>query len=166
MNKIFYYLIAIIVFVSCKNLNTENASSFIGTWELISRIDKTDKDSTLTEPSLGSDPIAILMYDSFENVSAHIMKRNRTDSISSVAYSNSNNSTSFNGYDSYFGTYSIDFSKHQVKHLIKGTLDKNIVGKTLIRNYLFSNDTLRLFFSTTNGTLPVTRTLIWVRVKK
>ena len=166
MNKILYYIIVTIIFVSCKNQNTENASSFIGTWELISRIDKSNLDSIITEPSLGSDPIAILMYDSFGNVSAQIMKRNRTDSISPIAKSNSNNSTSFNGYDAYFGTYSIDYSKYQVKHLINGALDKTILGKTLIRNYFFSNDTLRLFFSTTNGSIPVTKTLSWVRVKK
>ena len=39
VRKISYYLIASIVLVSCKNQNIQNASSFIGTWELISRID-------------------------------------------------------------------------------------------------------------------------------
>ncbi len=156
--------------IACVNRTSRNdvsnAIGFEGTWELISRIDKTENDSTVNEPTLGSDPIALLMYDSFGNMSVQIMKRNRTDSIITNNKINSNNSNTYNGYDAYFGTYTIDSSKHEVNHNIKGTIDKKDIGKVLTRKYSISQDTLQLFFSTNNGNLPVTRTLTWIRVKK
>jgi hypothetical protein len=141
-------------------------SSFVGSWYLISRIDRTNTGTIINEPILGSDPIALLMYDSLGNMSVQIMRRDRNDSTATKSVQqNSNNSAAFNGYDAYFGTYIIDTLKHQVKHRIKGTIDHKDIGKELIRNYSISGDTLLLWFTTSNASVTVTRTLTWVREK-
>lgn len=141
-------------------------SSFVGSWHLISRIDKTNTGAIINEPILGSNPIALLMYDGLGNMSVQIMKRDRNDSIAIIStQQDQNNSATFNGYDAYFGTYSIDTIKHQIRHHIKGTINQNDLGKELIRNYSVSGDTLLLWFDALNANVPVTRTLTWVREK-
>jgi len=141
-------------------------SSFVGSWHLISRIDKTDTGTIINEPILGSDPIALLMYDGLGNMSVQIMKRDRNDSTDIISTrQGSNNSAAFNGYDTYFGTYIIDTLEHRIKHHITGTIIQKDIGKELIRNYSISGDTLLLWFTTSNADVSVTRTLTWVRDK-
>jgi hypothetical protein len=161
-------LFGLILLFGCQSPKINKASkkfSPVGTWSLVSRIDKTENDSILFEPSLGSDPIALLMYDSLGNVSAQLMKRNRKDSSVTKSAVDLNNSTAMNGYDAYFGKYSIDYTKKQISHYIIGTLDAKAINKTVVRNFDFLNDTLRLSFKTTNQTIPVTRTLTFVKAK-
>jgi len=141
-------------------------SSFVGSWHLISRIDKTNAGEIINEPTLGSDPIALLMYDGLGNMSVQIMKRDRNDSTDIISTrQDSNNSAAFNGYDAYFGTYIIDTLKNQIKHRIKGTINQQDIGKELIRNYSISVDSLLLWFTASNANVSVTRTLTWVREK-
>lgn len=138
-----------------------------GTWELVSRTDRSASDSLLYEPTLGSDPIALLIYDAQGYMSVQIMKRQRGDSLASTLVQGSeNNPGSFNGYDAYFGTYEADAATGQIIHRIRGTIDPKDIGKELRRNYTLTRDTLRLSFSTTNGNIPVRRTLTWVRAGK
>jgi hypothetical protein len=76
-------IFGLLLLFGCQSTTTNKESSKfspLGTWVLVSRIDKTENDSTLFEPNLGSNPIALLMYDSHGNVSVQIMKRNRQDS--------------------------------------------------------------------------------------
>jgi hypothetical protein len=139
------------------------SSGFAGLWRLVSGIDKTDTGEIINEPSLGSDPIALLMYDNLGNMSVQIMKRERiSGSVTSIQQS-SINSVAFNGYDAYFGTYIIDNLNHQIKHQIKGAIDPEDISKELVRNYSISRDALLLWFNTSNSNVTVTRTLTWVR---
>jgi hypothetical protein len=152
---------------SCKNNLPQHATSdFTGTWHLLSRIDKTKSGEIIPETSLGSDPFAILFYDPKGNMSVQIMKRTREESTAIVSASqDSGNSSAFNGYDAYFGTYLIDTFNHQIKHRIQGAIDPKDVGKDLIRNYSISGDTLLLWFTTYNADTEVIRTLTWLLEK-
>lgn len=156
--------------ISCHNqkpIAISEFSGFVGSWRLVSRIDKTDTGEIINEPSLGSDPVALLMYDYLGNMSVQIMKRDRNDSTEDQStLQNSNNSAAFNGYDAYFGTYIIDSLNHQIKHQVKGAIDPKDIGMELIRNYSVSGDTLLLWFSTSNADVKVTRTLTWVKELK
>jgi hypothetical protein len=166
MKKLLFGLLLLFACQSPTSNKDSGKFSPVGTWILVSRVDKTENDSTLFEPSLGSDPIALLMYDSLGNVSVQIMKRNRQDSsVTKSAVIDQNNSTAMNGYDAYFGKYSIDFAKKQISHHIVATLDAKTLNKTVIRNFDFLNDTLRLSFKTINQNFSVTRTLTWVKAK-
>jgi hypothetical protein len=167
----FFSSALIILFISACNNQRPAAftkfSGFIGSWRLVSRIDKTDTGEIINEPSLGADPVALLIYDNLGNMSVQIMRRIRNGNSSIFsANQDSTNSAAFNGYDAYFGTYLIDALNHQIKHQVKGAIDPKDVGKELIRNYSFSGDTLLLWFSTFNTNVNVTRTLTWVKVLK
>jgi hypothetical protein len=159
-----------LLFLGCQNSTTKSLEhpkslSFAGTWKLISRIDKDSNNVLVNEPTLGSDPIAFLIYDTLGNMSVQIMKRNRNDSVITIQNQNSNNSSAFNGYDAYFGIYKIDTTKKQVTHILSGSINPKDVGKQLTRNYVLIDDTLSLSFSTTNAGIPVTRTVTFIREK-
>src|SRR3954469_18485709 len=49
-----------------------------GTWELLSRRDVTDGGEPRTDPSLGADPVALLIYDGSGHFAAQFMKRDRS----------------------------------------------------------------------------------------
>jgi lipocalin-like protein len=160
----------VVASINCQSPSTRVAvssarTSFAGTWKLISRIDKDSNNVSVNEPALGSDPIAILMYDTLGYVSVQIMKRNRQDSAVATNNQTPNNSSPLNGYDAYFGTYQIDTTKKQVTHTILGSIRKDDVGKQLRRNYVLTGDTLKLFFSTTDDRVQVTRTVTFIRQK-
>jgi len=168
MKHLLVILLASLFLFSCKNNLPQPANSdFAGTWRLLSRIDKTKDGKIIPEASLGSDPIAILFYDPKGNMSVQIMRRTRNDNTVIISASqDSGNSSAFNGYDAYFGTYLIDTLNHLVKHRIQGAIDPKDIGKELIRNYSFSGDTLLLWFNTLNANVKVTRTVTWVKELK
>ena len=154
---------------SCKNDSSQTAvSNFTGTWRLLSRTDKASDGTIIPEPNLGSDPIAILFYDSKGNMSVQIMKRSR-DSISGIDVNNngsaSDNTSSYSGYDAYFGKYEIDFKNKTVTHILEGALLPSDIGKKLKRNFKFTDKKLYLSFETFNNLSgKVTRTLIWQKI--
>ena len=168
MKHLLVVFLASLFLLSCRNsLPQPDTSDFTGTWHLLSRTDKTKDGKIIPEPNLGSDPIAILFYDPKGNMSVQIMKRTKND-ITSINSANqdSSNSIGINGYDAYFGTYSVDTLIHQVKHRVQGANNPKDIGKELIRNYSISGDTLFLWFSSYNANVKVTRTLTWVKELK
>jgi hypothetical protein len=76
-------------------------------------------------------------------MSAQVMRRSgQTHQVPSDAIYLSN------GYDAYFGTYTVDEEKHTVTHHVEGSASKQLVGKDLVRSFTFSGD--RLVFKPTN----------------
>jgi len=137
-----------------------------GTWKLISRIDCTRNGERRVEPSLGEDPVALLFYDRSGNFAAQFMKRDRSCPISDVAVSASNNSRAQDGYDAYFGTYTIDEAERTVTQRLVGALSKENVGLVVTRRMLVEGDTLTIKLETTSAEgEAVIRTLIWSRVR-
>jgi Lipocalin-like domain len=53
------------------------SQQLVGTWVLLSRVDRTGSGERRIEPMLGEDPIALLYYDSSGYFAAQFMKRNR-----------------------------------------------------------------------------------------
>lgn len=138
----------------------------IGTWELVSREDHTVGGEPRYEPSLGSDPVAVLNYDSSGHFAAQFMKRDR----GSAAYEPQgtaapNNSLAKGGYDAYFGTYSVDDIGGTVTQRLMGALSRENVGQVLTREMLVVGDELTIRIQTATATgEPVVRTLRWLRV--
>jgi Lipocalin-like domain len=84
---------------------------------------------------LGTDPIALLIYDRAGNFSAQFMKRNRTSAPENVsASSGPNNSRAQGGYDAYFGTYTVDDEHGRVTQRLVGALSGENVGQELTRS--------------------------------
>jgi hypothetical protein len=138
----------------------------VGTWMLTSREDRARDGKVHPDPGLGSDPIAILVYDATGNFAAQFMKRNRSnpDAAQAQGASGPNNSRAQGGYDAYFGTYTVDDRQGTVTQRLAGALSNENVGMVLTRAMTVEGDELTIRLETTalDG-VPVTRTLKWRR---
>ncbi len=136
-----------------------------GTWQLVSRIDRTKAGERRIEPSLGEDPIALLYYDRSGHFAAQFMKRDRSGPLFEAAAAGQNNSRAQGGYDAYFGTYTIDEADATVTQTLVGALSKESVGVVVTRQMEVEGDTLTIRLATTapDGE-PLVRTLTWQRV--
>ena len=142
------------------------SQDLIGTWELVSREDRTENGELRDEPILGSNPIAILIYDGGGHFSAQFMKRDRTRSEpeSRGAFA-PNNSRAVGGYDAYFGTYTVNDNELTVTQCLVGALSRENVGQVLTRAMSVVGDELAIRVQTASATgESVTRTLRWQRV--
>jgi hypothetical protein len=137
-----------------------------GTWRLVSRTDVATNGERRIDPALGEDPIAILFYDRSGNFAAQFMKRDRTAAVDVVAAGPAkNNSRAKDGYDAYFGSYTIDDAAGAVTQELAGALSKENVGHVLTRGMTVEGDALTIELETTSVEgEPVTRTLRWKRV--
>jgi hypothetical protein len=140
--------------------------ALIGTWELLSREDRTSSGVRLVDPSLGSDPIALLLYDRAGHFAAQFMARHRGSMPGDAAVSGAlNNSRARGGYDAYFGTYSVDDVNGTVTQRLAGALSPENVGQVLTRAMTVSGDELTIQLETaTAAGEPIVRTLRWRRV--
>jgi hypothetical protein len=140
------------------------ASRLIGTWRLISREDRTPAGERRIDPGLGSDPVALLVYDSAGNFAAQFMKRDRSEVVPGpMAATSLNNSVAVGGYDAYFGTYTVDDVTGSVTQRLVGALSPADIGKVVTREMRVEGDRLTIELATSAGGEPVTRTLIWTR---
>lgn len=144
---------------------TTLASRLIGTWRLLSREDRTPDDEVRVDPGLGSDPLAVLVYDAAGNFAAQFMKRDRSEAMPATrAAAAENNSVAVGGYDAYFGTYTVDEETGSVTQHLLGALSRGDVGKVVTREMLVDRDRLTIHLATrgVDGE-PITRTLVWER---
>ena len=136
-----------------------------GTWKLVSRTDRTLSGERRVEPSLGEDPVALLIYDRAGNFAAQFMKRDRSSPVSDGAGSASNNTRALGGYDAYFGAYVVDNAEQTVTQRLVGALSKENVGLVVTRRMLVEGDTLTIKLETTSPEgEALIRTLVWSRV--
>jgi len=136
-----------------------------GTWQLMSRIDTTASGERRAEPSLGEDPIALLIYDRNGHFAAQFMRRDRSADTPDGPSGATNNSRAQGGYDAYFGTYTVDDEHATVTQRLVGALSREHVGAVLTRSMQVQGDMLviELGTSAADGT-SVLRTLTWRRV--
>jgi len=141
-------------------------SQLVGTWRLISRVVTTPDGIVLRDPGLGATPTGYLIYDSSGHVAVQIMKTDRSSVIdcSLSTPAPSNNSQSVNGYDAYFGTYTIDEANHTVTHRLEGALAATDVGKSLVRHFQVTADKLAIIVHTSSPQGEQIRTVNWERV--
>jgi Lipocalin-like domain len=140
------------------------AGQLVGTWRLISRVVTLEDGTAAQDPGLGKTPAGYLMYDSSGHMAAQGMRADRPVTIDcgTSTPAPSNNSQSVNGYDAYFGTYTIDETSHTVTHHLEGALAAADVGKNLVREFYASDEKLTIIVRT-NSPNEI-RTLTWERV--
>ena len=120
------------------------AQSLQGTWRLVS-FEARDSKNRLRRP-LGEDVSGLLVYDAGGNMAAHVMKNGRplfaandpdrgTDAEVRAA---------FEGYASYFGTYTIDPATQTVTHHVRGAWYPNWIGNDQLRHFKFEGCRLLL----------------------
>lgn len=136
-----------------------------GTWLLQSRIDVMPNGAAHPDPLLGSDPVALLIYDRTGHFSAQFMKRVRSSPAQAAAPNAKNNTQAQDGYDAYFGTYTVDDANSTVTQRLMGSLSPSNVGMVLTREMQVSGDQLVIRLNTTAADrTPVVRTLTWQRL--
>lgn len=136
-----------------------------GAWLLESRIDVTPSGERRVEPSLGEDPVALLIYDRSGHFAAQFMKRDRSAIVPEGAIGATNNTRAQAGYDGYFGTYAVDDAASTVTQRLLGSLSQENVGSVLTREMRVRGDELVIRLQTTAADgIAVTRTLRWRRV--
>lgn len=136
-----------------------------GTWQLVSRVDLSRSGEPVEEPSLGSDPIALLIYDRAGHFAAQFMKRDRSASRTDEGLvAAANNTRARGGYDAYFGTYTVDDANGSVTQTLVGALSPENVGQRVTRTMSVVGNTLTIRLETTSlDGLEVVRTLVWTR---
>ena len=140
------------------------AERMIGTWRLVSRVDRAADNTIRTDPALGSDPLAMLTYTQ-DRFAAQFMKRDRSEaSVNNAGGSGQNNTTAVGGYDAYFGTYNVG-SDGLVLHRLEAALTPGNIGLEVARTLAVENDKLTIVLETaTLDREPITRTLTWNRI--
>ncbi|TMF05789.1 MAG: lipocalin-like domain-containing protein [Chloroflexi bacterium] len=140
------------------------ARDLVGTWRLLSRIDRDRSGALVDERTLGSDPMALLFFDAAGNFAAQFMMRDRSAAAAAPEFTAQNNTTAVDGYDAYFGTYEVDEASGDVHTHLVAALSHSHVGATLIRNMKVDDGKLiiRLATTTPDG-VPVNRMLTWER---
>lgn len=139
----------------------------VGTWRLISRVVRLEDGTAVQDPGLGKTPTGYLIYDSSGHMAVQLMRLDRAVSIDcgTSGPAPSDNSQSVNGYDAYFGSYTIDKTRHTVTHHLEGALAATDVGKNLVREFQVSGDKLIITVRTNSPKQKQIRTLTWERVR-
>ena len=137
----------------------------LGMWWLESRIDRDAAGERRIDPIMGADPLGVLCF-SPDRFSAQFMRRDRSSPATPPpAGGGANNSSAVNGYDAYFGTYTLDEARGILRTRLEGAITPANIGSVFERQVAVTGDklTIRLATSSPDGT-AVTRTLTFARL--
>lgn len=142
------------------------ARSVIGLWRLVSREDYDREERRRIDPIMGETPLGVLCLAP-GYFSAQFMKQDRAQAAGTgPSVAGANNSGAVNGYDAYFGTYSLDETSGTITVRLEGALSPENIGLALTRDIRVSADGLTIQLATTGSDgSPLTRTLRFSRVE-
>lgn len=126
---------------------------FVGTWSLVS-VEARWPDGRVTAP-WGAHPPGRLIYSQDGHVTALLMHELRNQATRGDAAASLQNEAA-----GYFGTFTVDSTRHVVSHHIVATL-RAVESGTIDRSYEFKNGNLYLTAKTTRDGVPVVYVLIW-----
>ncbi len=144
----------------------------VGSWSLVSRVTTSTDGKVLADAGLSATPKGILIYDRAGHVAAQLSRPGRTvemlaDECREAQKVKGTNDTSQTilGYDTYFGTYTVNEKEGIVTHHLESALFPGDIGKSIVRRFSISGDTLTIKFNTMlRDGMPVMRTLVWTRL--
>ena len=141
------------------------ATVILGVWNLKSREDVDEAGQVHVDPFLGPSPLGILCFAP-GHFAAQFMKRDRSQQENQKQRAQAENNTAgVNGYDAYFGTYSIDQPAGTLTTHLEGSISPDNIGNTYIRDARVVGNELIIQLQTTavDGT-PITRTNTFSRI--
>jgi hypothetical protein len=146
-------------------LTANLASKILGVWMLKSREDVDAEGQVLIDPFFGRDPIGVLCFGP-SHFAAQFMKRDRSDEESvPQRVQAENNTAAVNGYDAYFGTYTVDEAAGTLATHLQGSISPVNIGKTYVREVRVAGNKLLIRLKTTavDG-IAITRTNTFSRI--
>jgi hypothetical protein len=142
------------------------AAAIVGMWKLKSRVDVDATGQVHVDPFLGRNPVGILCFGPTHFV-AQFMKRDRSRREDSALerVNAENNTVGVNGYDAYFGTYTVDETGGTLTTHLEGSISPANVGSTFMRDARVVGNELFIQLHTTgiDGT-AITRTNTFSRI--
>jgi hypothetical protein len=137
------------------------ATDLLGMWILQSREDYDAQGHRHIDPALGPHPLGIVTFAP-GRFAAQFMNPDRS-AVLAMRVAN-NNTTAVNGYDGYFGTYTVDLTAGTIATRLEGAVTATNIGQVFIRSVRVAGDQLFIQLATTaaDGT-AITRTLIFNR---
>jgi hypothetical protein len=141
------------------------AAAIRGVWKLKSRVDVDETGQVQIDPFLGEDPLGILCFGP-RHFAAQFMKRDRSEQGPVLQRAQAaNNTAGINGYDAYFGTYSVDEIAGTLTTRLEGSISPANIGATYVREVRVAGNELIVQLRTTSldGT-AITRTNTFFRV--
>ncbi len=141
------------------------AQRLIGAWQLASRVVTKADGTVLSDAVLGAEPLGRLYYDVSGVMSLQMMRQARTAAIGKPGNpQDAANPRAILGYDSYFGTYTVDEAAGTITHHVQGSLFPEDLGKDWVRPFTLDEGTLTLKFTSAGADgVDITRTLIFRR---
>ena len=123
---------------------SQSGPSLLGTWQLVS-YEARDSNGRVQYP-LGENVSGLLVYDGIGNMSAHVMRNDLVPFAGKdpARATDSELRAAFDGYGSYFGTYTIDQANQTVTHHVRGAWYPNWIGHDQVRHFKFDGNRLLL----------------------
>jgi Lipocalin-like domain len=120
--------------VSLPPLTANLAAAILGIWKLKSREDVDATGQIHVDPFLGRDPMGILCFGP-SHFAVQFMKRDRSrEENVPQPVQVKNNTVAVNGYQAYFGTYSIDEIAGTLTTHLEGSISPADVDSTYVRD--------------------------------
>ena len=165
--------LAWVVFTDAEAAPQRVLEQLVGGWSLVSRVTTAVDGKVLTDSGLSATPKGLLIYDRTGHVAAQLSRQGRTVEMladecreAQKVKGTEDTAQTILGYDAYFGTYTVNEKEGIVTHRLESALFPGDIGKSIARGFTISGDTLTIKFNTTLGDgTPVTRTLVWARLK-
>jgi hypothetical protein len=141
------------------------ATAILGIWKLKSREDVDATGHVHIDPFLGRDPLGILCFGP-THFAAQFMKRDRSGQENVLQLvSAKNNTARLNGYDAYFGTYSVDEIEGTLATHLEGSISPANVGDTYVRHVrVVDNELIIQLLTTAADGTAITRTNTFSRI--
>lgn len=116
-------------------LSAQTVGELVGRWRLVS-CESRDSARVILYP-FGEHPVGQILYDARGNMWTVLMKpeRPRFASEDRRRGTDAEVRAAFEGFDAYFGTYSVDTAKGTVTHHVTGAAYPNWVGGDQLRYY-------------------------------
>jgi hypothetical protein len=124
------------------------ANALIGTWRLVDFADQ-DKDGKW-QHRFGEHPLGYIVYDATGHVHIQIMKFPPLAPFPEANLAEDKPPTAehalaaYNAYVAYFGTYTVDETKHVVTHHVEGSLSPDFTNTDQPRPFKLEGDRLEI----------------------
>lgn len=118
----------------------------LGVWRLESFVEQRPNGDVVPSGRYGPNVAGMIVYDQSGAMMAQLMNPDRPKFVATNATRGTPEEVkaAFDGYNAYYGTYSIDVATATIQHRVEGNLFPNLVGTDFKRTFKFADDKLIL----------------------